>query len=713
VKNTAASSEHNNEDVYNREDSKSPLPDFTEELALLPDDISAEMITADDIGEDYDNVADGLEDIFAGVEEDGDDELQRIFDQYEPEVNKEDPALRKQKQLEEKARSTSEAADTLVAGKKRLAYQGSEDQAKEKRPLHMKKPAMRTPAQAMFDRYKKLQEMKQQQLIEKRMTEITEDDTEEKASSSFSLAPKKSRVAHQGSGQPPVVLSKTKQQLLAREKAKEVLAKSKEKTVAVTNAKGSNRVAHTPTTAHITRPMVTPDPKSKVPTNIRQRYLNSIIDECLKITGGEELEAFTRAEKEEADCCRKASSRMIYLNLVVNCIKKLRSEAAMAAKAKKSSANPTPGKRSLLTTHMQVLAGKPGSVGTWSIEKPTQLTTEDIDENLLFAVMKKYMMTEEQLVDNGFPRADSEEPGRAVIKQDESRKKIDPEKAKIVAADEYKRLCDRCNTIYKVDDEGMQVDKEDCVHHWGRLFRRRMNRVMGPTSLWNCCDGTAESDGCQVAKAHVTDTLDYNNIRGFVSTIDKNGPGRVFALDCEMCNTTKGNELTRVTVIDYTGETCYESLVKPDNPIVDYNTRFSGITAEDMVGVTTNIRDVQAHLLLKFEAKDILIGHSLESDMRALKLIHSTVVDTSVVFPHKMGPPFKRALKTLAAEQIQRIIQNGVDGHDSKEDALACLDLMKQKVTGDVSKLQSQVRANNSSKRRDAYLTDPDSVKLT
>merc|ERR1712142_207585 len=171
-------------------------------------------------------------------------------------------------------------------------------------------------------------------------------------------------------------------------------------------------------------------------------------------------------------------------------------------------------------------------------------------------------------------------------------------------------------------------------------------------------------------------------------------------------------ELTRVTVIDFTGETCYENLVKPDAPIIDYNTRFSGITEEDMEGVTTTIRDVQARLLLKFEAKDILIGHSLESDMKALKMLHSTVVDTSVVFPHKMGPPFKRALKTLAAEQIQRIIQNGVDGHDSKEDALACLDLMKQKVTGDVSKLQSQVRANNCSKRRDAYLTDPDSVKL-
>ena len=111
--------------------------------------------------------------------------------------------------------------------------------------------------------------------------------------------------------------------------------------------------------------------------------------------------------------------------------------------------------------------------------------------------------------------------------------------------------------------------------------------------------------------------------------------------------------------------------------------------------------------MYKLDAKDVLIGHSLESDLRAVKMLHSRVVDTSVVFPHKMGPPFKRALRTIAAEQIQRIIQQDVDGHDSKEDALACLDIMKVKVVGDISKLQSQTKTNIT-KRRDRFLTETD-----
>ena len=489
-------------------------------------------------------------------------------------------------------------------------------------------------------------------------------------------------------------------------------------------SQGSSRTAHTPSLASVPKPLVTPDPHSKVPTNVRQRYLNSIIDECLKITGGDdELAAHVRAEKEEAECSRKASSRMIYLNLAVNCIKRLRTEAAEEAKKSEERAKGIRGVKGNLgsqlakqgeTSHFSILAGKPGATGTWSIEKEKEIKPEDVDEPMLYKVLTKYILTEEQLMENGFPRPDPDREGMVLMKV-EDRQKPDPDKLKIVAGSEDKRLCCRCGAIYRVDKAGLQEEKESCVYHWGRCFRARSSRERynstGIHSTWTCCQSKADEDGCSVATNHVTDTMDWANMKGFVTTIDKGEEvGKMFALDCEMCNTTVGNELTRVTVVDFTGATCYESLVMPENPIVDYNTRFSGITAEDMEGVVVGIREVQAHLLTMFSAKDMLLGHSLESDLRALKLVHSTVVDTSVVFPHKMGHPYKRALRMLAQEKLRRIIQDSVDGHDSKEDAVACLDLMKQKAVEEVRKLR--ILASQHTKRRDNYLTDPESEPL-
>lgn len=49
---------------------------------------------------------------------------------------------------------------------------------------------------------------------------------------------------------------------------------------------------------------------------------------------------------------------------------------------------------------------------------------------------------------------------------------------------------------------------------------------------------------------------------------------QIYALDCEMCYTTLGLELARITVIDWTLHTVYETLVKPSHTIVDYNTRW-------------------------------------------------------------------------------------------------------------------------------------------
>jgi len=48
--------------------------------------------------------------------------------------------------------------------------------------------------------------------------------------------------------------------------------------------------------------------------------------------------------------------------------------------------------------------------------------------------------------------------------------------------------------------------------------------------------------------------------------------------------------------------------------------KFSGLTAEHFVGVETTLEDVQQQLLHLFHSDTILLGHSLESDMRALKV---------------------------------------------------------------------------------------------
>lgn len=127
-----------------------------------------------------------------------------------------------------------------------------------------------------------------------------------------------------------------------------------------------------------------------------------------------------------------------------------------------------------------------------------------------------------------------------------------------------------------------------------------------------------------MGKWHVSDTGSLLNLKGFVRTMAKTPPPDgnygVYALDCEMCYTTEGPELTRVTVISSDCKTVYETLVMPDNPILDHNTRFSGITEEDLLNVKTTIRDVQAVLLSKFSDKTILIGHSFDSDLRALRV---------------------------------------------------------------------------------------------
>ena len=77
----------------------------------------------------------------------------------------------------------------------------------------------------------------------------------------------------------------------------------------------------------------------------------------------------------------------------------------------------------------------------------------------------------------------------------------------------------------------------------------------------------------------------------------------------------------------------------------------------------------------------ILLGHSLESDLKALKISHPFCIDTAITYHHPRGRPLKPGLAWLTRKWCGREIQNrGEGGHDPEEDARACISLLKKKL---------------------------------
>ncbi|CAB3382109.1 Hypothetical predicted protein [Cloeon dipterum] len=242
------------------------------------------------------------------------------------------------------------------------------------------------------------------------------------------------------------------------------------------------------------------------------------------------------------------------------------------------------------------------------------------------------------------------------------------------------RKCERCCTKYRVQMDSNGVPKpldakNLCKFHSGKPF---YSHGHGDT-IYSCCEASVyepfysldgeEEDYCTTHNYHVSEFSGFFNKESeIVSTASSSGSNKaVYALDCEMCVTVNGYECCRVTVVDERNIVVYESSVKPEDFIIDYVTQFSGITKETLEdGPCKSLKEVQDDLLELFKKDTILMGHSINNDLKSLKLRHDMLVDTVIVFPHRNFSK-RNSLRWLAEKNLGRIIQKGTNDYKLRQ----------------------------------------------
>ena len=174
----------------------------------------------------------------------------------------------------------------------------------------------------------------------------------------------------------------------------------------------------------------------------------------------------------------------------------------------------------------------------------------------------------------------------------------------------------------------------------------------------------------------------------------------IVALDCEMIKTKKNPddaeekeqyELARLSVTDKKGRTLIDEIFKPVNKVIDLLTPFSGITEEMIEKATKFSNEGRAVLGTVCDKNTIIVGHGLENDFKALRLFHTRVIDTSLVYNNEKGVkyPRKPSLISLSKRYIGKDFREEGKSHDSVDDAKISFELAQYAKQAAVSKVQA------------------------
>lgn len=287
--------------------------------------------------------------------------------------------------------------------------------------------------------------------------------------------------------------------------------------------------------------------------------------------------------------------------------------------------------------------------------------------------------------------------------------------------------CDRCTVRFQVFpgrniETGELASGGQCTHHPGRQYlpdRPKGDFTHIPKRYRCCQQDVGESPGCAKASHHVWKTSDPKRLAtlwNFAATPPNANPdtAKAVCFDCEMGYTVYGMELVRLTATSWPdGAELLDVLVQPFGEILDLNSQYSGVFPEDLARAVSWSKDWrppaqqpgERKVLQKVSSPEVarelffslispdtaLIGHGLENDLNAMRMVHPKLVDTILVYPHKRGLPIRNGLKALMELHLNRRIQmQGAEGHDSAEDARAAGELARLKVQKEWSSMQSQ-----------------------
>lgn len=288
--------------------------------------------------------------------------------------------------------------------------------------------------------------------------------------------------------------------------------------------------------------------------------------------------------------------------------------------------------------------------------------------------------------------------------------------------------CARCDRRFQVfpgrrEEDGALTSGSECLHHPGKTFfqEKQPGDKSKRSKRYRCCgEAVGDSAGCTTGDNHVFKVSDSKRLAGVTNFAETPANPELkveyaVCFDCEMGYTVYGLELVRLTATSWpTGEELLDILVRPKGEILDLNSRYSGVWPQDIADAepykateaskpaekSSSVDAAPATERRKFkivkspeDARDLLfslitpdtplVGHGLENDLNAMRIVHPTLVDTVLLYPHRLGLPYRHGLKMLAARFLEKHIQledAAAQGHDSAEDARTAGELARLKV---------------------------------